>query len=78
MPQTPTHDTNPPGTLVGAETCLRILFPDEANRPRLRMWRELQQKRFLPFKKIGSRCFFDPVEVRRSLDRQFTVSTRWP
>jgi hypothetical protein len=62
--------------LVGAETCLRLVFPDEATRPCLRYFRELQAKRLVPFKKIGRRTFFDPVEVRRALDRQFSVHTR--
>jgi len=72
--------TNPAMTylagLVGAETCLRLVFPDEATRPCLRYFRELQRKRLLPFKKIGRRTFFDPVEVRRALDRQFSVHPR--
>jgi hypothetical protein len=62
--------------LLGAETCLRVLFPDETTRPCVRYFRELQRKRLVPFKKIGRRVFFDPVEVRRALDRQFTVHAR--
>lgn len=65
-----------PAGLVGAETCLRIVFPDDDTRPCLRYFRELQSKRLIPFKKIGRRTFFDPVEVRRALDRQFTVHAR--
>ncbi len=61
--------------LVGAETCLRIIFPDEATRPCIRYFRTLQKKRMLPFRKIGRRTFFDPAEVRRALDAQFTVPT---
>lgn len=66
----------PPAGLVGAETCLRLVFPDEATRPCLRYFRELQRKRLVPFKKIGRRTFFDAGEVRRALDRQFSVHTR--
>ena len=70
------NESIPSSGLVGAETCLRVVFPDEATRPCLRYFRELQHKRLVPFKKIGRRTFFDPVEVRRALDRQFTVQTR--
>ena len=77
MPDSTTHhDANPPAGLVGVETCLRLVFPDEATRPCLRYFRELQRKRLVPFKKIGRLTFFDPVEVRRALDRQFSVHVR--
>jgi hypothetical protein len=62
--------------LVGAETCLRLIFPDEATRPCLRFFRDLQAKRLVPFRQIGRRIFFDPREVRAALDRQFSVRTR--
>lgn len=77
MHDTPKHPDAPtPAGLVGAETCLRLVFPDEATRPCLRYFRELQRKRLVPFKKIGRLTFFDPVEVRRALDRQFSVHVR--
>lgn len=77
MPESPTHPDAPtPAGLVGVETCLRLVFPDEATRPCLRYFRELQRKRLVPFKKIGRLTFFDPVEVRRALDRQFSVHVR--
>jgi hypothetical protein len=62
--------------LVNAETCLRMVFPDEDSRPTLRYFRELQAKRLIPWRKIGRLVFFDPVEVRRAIDRQFTVHAR--
>ncbi len=62
--------------LVGAETCLRLVFPDEATRPCLRYFRELQRKRLIPFVKCGRRTFFDAARVRAALDRQFTVHAR--
>lgn len=72
-----THsDATSPTGLVGAETCLRLVFPDEATRPCIRYFRELQRKRLVPFKKIGRRTFFDAAEVRRALDRQFSVHAR--
>lgn len=77
MDHTQTHlDATPPAGLVNAESCLRIVFPDESSRPSLRYLRELQAKRLIPWKKIGRLTFFDPAEVRRALDRQFTVQTR--
>lgn len=77
MPEPTTHhDATPPAGLVGVETCLRLVFPDEATRPCLRYFRELQRKRLVPFKKIRRLTFFDPVEVRRALDRQFSVHVR--
>ncbi len=77
MPDKSTHpDATTPAALVGAETCLCLVFPDEATRPCLRFFRELQRKRLVPFKKIGRLTFFDPVEVRRALDRQFSVHAR--
>jgi len=65
-----------PAGLYGAEPCLHVVFPDETTRPCLRTFREWQNQRLIPFKKIGRRTFFDPVEVRRALDRQFTVHAR--
>ena len=69
-------ETNLPAGLVGAETCLRLVFTDENTRPCLRFFRELQRKRLVPMVKVGRRTFFDPGAVRRALDRQFTVQTR--
>ena len=69
-------ETTPAPALVGAETCLCLVFPDEATRPSLRYFRELQRKRLLPFRKIGRLVFFDPAEVRRALDKTFTVHAR--
>jgi hypothetical protein len=74
--ETPTHhETTPPPSLCRAETCLKIVFPEE-DRPSLRCFREWQHKRLIPFRKIGKLVMFDPVEVRRAIDRQFTVNTR--
>jgi len=63
----------PGGGFVDAGTCLKILFPDEGSRPCLRTFRRWQRLRLLPFRKIGRLTFFDPLEVRRALDRQFSV-----
>ena len=76
MSEAPTPTDAPiPAGLVGAETCLEIVFPDKSTRPSLRWLRELQHKRLIPFRKIGKLVFFDPVEARRALDRELP-STR--
>ncbi|GDX12061.1 hypothetical protein LBMAG57_38330 [Verrucomicrobiota bacterium] len=73
--QTNPNATTPAG-LVNAERCLCIVFPDPESRPSLRYFRELQAKRLIPWRKIGRLTFFDAAEVRRALDKQFTVQTR--
>jgi hypothetical protein len=60
--------------LVGAEDCIKIVFPCETSRPGLRTFREWQAKGFFAFHKIGRRTFFDPEEVRAALDRRFKVN----
>jgi hypothetical protein len=62
--------------LIGAKPCLEKVFPDAATRPCLRTFREWQKKRLIPYVALGRRIFFDPVEVRRALDRQFSVRVR--
>jgi hypothetical protein len=64
------------GGLVGAKTCLSIVFPDEQTRPSLRFFRKLQRMGKVPFKKIGRLTFFDPAEVRRAFDTQFGKNGR--
>jgi len=60
--------------LVGAEDCIKIVFPCESSRPGLRTFRQWQANRFFAFHKIGKRTFFDPEEVRAALDRRFKIS----
>lgn len=64
-----------PQGLVGAKTLLEIIWPCETDRPSLRFLRELQAKRLIPYRKISRMVFFDPEEVRRSLDAQFKVES---
>lgn len=52
---------------VTAETCLKILFPDQGLC--LRTFRSLQAMGRIPFLKIGRRTLFNPVEVRAALER---------
>jgi hypothetical protein len=65
----------PPG-LVDAVGLGEALCPDPRSRPSLRTIRRWQKMRLVPFLKIGTRVFFDPVQVRRALDARFTVSAR--
>ena len=62
--------------LVGAEDCIKIVFPCETSRPGLRTYREWQSKGFFPFHKIGRRTYFDPDEVRSALDRRFRIQAK--
>lgn len=60
-------------TLVGIETCLRIVFPDESTRPGLRTFHEWKKRGYFPSVKIGKRVFLDPVKVRKALENRFTI-----
>jgi hypothetical protein len=62
--------------LVGAEACLKLLFPDSASRPSLRTFRQWQANGYLPVHKIGRRTFFDPEQVRATLDRRFRINPK--
>ena len=77
-----TNDTAPKGSpfrdsLVGGETLLETIFPDERDRPTPRWLASMRQRRLIPFKKIGGRMVrYDVEEVRAALDRNFSVETR--
>lgn len=60
--------------LVGALDCLKIVFPCESSRPSLRTYRKWQSNGWFPVHKIGHLTFFDPEEVRLSLDRRFRIN----
>ncbi len=59
--------------LVDARTCISILFPNPKSAPSLRSFREWQARKWIPFRKVGKRVFFCPEEVRRAIDKRFTV-----
>jgi hypothetical protein len=65
--------TNQEPTLIGIKPCLKIVFPDEATRPGDRTFNEWRAKGFYPYVKIGKRVFLDPVQVRKALDKRFTI-----
>lgn len=60
--------------LVGAEDCIKIVFPCESSRPGLRTFRDWQAKGFIPVHKIGRRTFFDPEQVRAAIERRFRIA----
>jgi hypothetical protein len=60
--------------LVGADECIKLVFPCETSRPALRTFRSWQSKGFLPVHKIGHLTFFDPEDVRFALDRRFKIN----
>lgn len=70
--QSPTT-TPPEPTLVGISTALAIVFKDEATRPSLRTFNDWKSKKYFPSVKIGKRVFLDPVQVRKALDKRFTI-----
>lgn len=63
-----------PKQLVGAEDCIKIVFPLETSRPSLRTFRQWQANRYFPIHKIGHLTFFDPEQVRAALDRRFRIN----
>ena len=62
--------------LVGAETLLETLFPEEKDRPTLRWLATMRQRRVIPFRKIGRMIRYDVAEVRAAIDRNFAVPAR--
>jgi hypothetical protein len=71
-----THITTPSNTeptLVGINTCLELVFPDEETRPGKRTFAEWKRRGYYPSVKIGKRVFLDPVQVRKALDKRFTI-----
>ncbi len=64
------HATSP--QLVTAQACIHAIFGTEAP-PSIRTFRKWQADGWIPYNKIGRRTFFDPEQVRRSLDRRFKI-----
>jgi hypothetical protein len=67
----------PPG-LVNARTCLRLVFPDPESRPSIKWFEQLKSDGYVPFRKIRGLNFYDPIEVRASLDRLFKSESCLP
>ena len=65
------YSTEP--TLVGIQTCINRVFPDPETRPSKRTFMEWKAKKYFPSVKIGKRVFLDPVQVRKALEKRFTI-----
>lgn len=59
--------------LVGIETCINEIFPDPDTRPAKRTFMDWKSKRYFPVIKIGKRVFLNPDQVRKALEKRFTV-----
>jgi hypothetical protein len=68
----PKHDEG----LLTAEELLKVIWPNENSRPSLRTLREWQAQRIVPYVKIGRLVFFNPVKVRQSIAKRFTVEAK--
>ena len=62
--------------LVGAETLLERLWPDEKDRPSLRTLRNWQKQRIVPYVRLGRLIYFNPEEVAEAIRQRWTVRSR--
>jgi hypothetical protein len=61
--------------LLDAPALLAELFP-ESCRPTVRWLRDQQEKRTIPFVKIGRLVYFDPVQVREAIKNRHTIQAK--
>lgn len=59
--------------LVDAEGLLKALFPED-QRPTVRWVRTMQEKRRIPFIKLGALVYFDVEEVRKVISAKHTIA----
>ncbi|MBL9145353.1 MAG: hypothetical protein JNM99_16870 [Verrucomicrobiaceae bacterium] len=71
-PATPQREPTRSG-LTDAHGLLAALWPEKESRPSLRWLREQQVRRTVPFIKVGRRVFFDPLQVRRAMEKNFGI-----
>jgi hypothetical protein len=60
--------------LVNAQQCIAIVFPNEDSAPCIRTFWGWKAKRWIPCVKMGKIVVFDPVEVRKAIDKKFTIN----
>lgn len=63
----------PSKKLVDAKTCISIIFPIQESAPSIRTWWKWKSNRWIPYVKLGKCVFFDPTEVRKAIDKRFTI-----
>ena len=73
---TATAERNNEPQLVGMQTGLEMVFPDEESRPSFRAFTEWKRRGYFPSLKIGKRVFVDPVQVRLALESRFTINAQ--
>ena len=59
--------------LVGAETMMEMVWPNEKDRPSLRTLANWQRLRIIPFVKLGGRVYFNVEDVSEAVRRRCTV-----
>jgi hypothetical protein len=60
--------------LVGMQTGLELVFPDENTRPSIRAFNSWKKDGFFSSLKINKRVFINPVQVRKELEARFTIN----
>jgi hypothetical protein len=68
--ETQTPDDAP---LLRIDQCRKEVFKDESSRPALRTFKSWKARGFFPFVKIGHSVYLNPVEVRKALEKRFTI-----
>lgn len=60
------------GKILAAKDCIAEVFPGP-RKPSLRTFQYWQARGLIPYRRIGKLVFYDPLEVRRAIDRQCLV-----
>lgn len=60
-------------TLLGIKPTLEAVFKDPSTRPSLRTFASWKAQGFIPSVKIGKLVYYDPIQVRKAIDKRFTI-----